>query len=67
MLDASIALQENFANLRAKAMLLARKNDPKGARAYAEKALAAAKTAQQPPNPQQVKDLEGIVASAKGK
>ncbi len=67
MLDASIALQENFANLRAKAMLLARKNDPKGARVYAERALAAAKTAQQPPNPQQVKDLEGIVASAKGK
>jgi hypothetical protein len=67
MLDSSIALQETFANLRAKAMLLARKNDPKGARAYAEKALAVAKAAQQPPNPQQVKDLEGIVAGAKGK
>ena len=30
-LDASIALQENFSNLRAKAMLLAKKNDSKGA------------------------------------
>jgi hypothetical protein len=64
-LDASIALQENFANLRAKAMLLAKKNDTKGAAAYGEKALAAAKTAQQPPNAQQVKDLEGMVADWK--
>ena len=30
-IDASIALQENFANLRAKALLLAKKNDSKGA------------------------------------
>jgi hypothetical protein len=66
-LDASIAMQENFANLRAKAMLLAKKNDNRGAAAYAAKALAAAKTAQQPPDPQQIKDLEGIVASTKGK
>src|SRR5436305_983788 len=58
-LDASIALQENFSNLRAKAMLLAKKNDP-GAAAYAQKALAAAKTTQPAPNPQQIKDLEGI-------
>jgi Protein of unknown function (DUF2911) len=67
-LDASIALQENFANLRAKAMLLAKKNDTKGAVGYGERALAAAKTAQQPPNPQQVKDLETMVADwRKGK
>jgi hypothetical protein len=65
-LDASIALQENYGNLRAKAMLLAKRNDPAAA-AYARKALAAAKTAPQPPDPQQVKDLEGIAASAKGK
>lgn len=64
-LDASIALQENFSNLRAKAMLLAKKNDTKGAVTYGEKALAAAKTAQQPPNAQQVKDLEGLVANWK--
>ncbi|HEX6901780.1 MAG TPA: DUF2911 domain-containing protein [Thermoanaerobaculia bacterium] len=67
-LDASIALQENFANLRAKAMLLAKKNDTKGAVSYGERALAAAKTAQQAPNPQQVKELETMVADwRKGK
>lgn len=64
-LDASIALQENFTNLRAKAMLLAKKNDSKGAVSYAERALAAAKTAQQQPNPQQVKDLETMLADWK--
>jgi hypothetical protein len=64
-LDASIALDSNFANLRAKALLLAKRNDGKGAAMYAEKALAAAKTAQPAPNPQQVKDLEGIVAGSK--
>lgn len=66
-IDASIALQEGFANLRAKALLLAKKNDTKGAVTYGEKALAAAKTAQQPPNAQQVKDLEGMVADWKKK
>jgi hypothetical protein len=66
-LDASIALDSNFANLRAKAMLLAKQNDGRGAAMYAEKALAAAKTAQPAPNPQQVKDLEGMVAAKKGK
>ena len=35
-LDASIAMQENFSNLRAKAMLLAKKKDP-GAAAYAQR------------------------------
>jgi hypothetical protein len=63
-LDASIALQENFANLRAKAMLLAKRNDP-GAATYAQRALAAAKTAQQPPDAQQIKDLEGIAGGSK--
>jgi Protein of unknown function (DUF2911) len=65
-LDASIALDANFTNLRAKAMLLAKQNDTKGAAMYAERALAAAKTAQPAPNPQQVKDLEGMAAK-KGK
>lgn len=64
-IDASLALQESFSNLRAKAMLLAKKNDTKGAAAYGEKALAAAKTAQPAPNPQQVSDLEKMVADWK--
>jgi hypothetical protein len=63
-LDASIAIQENYQNLRAKAMLLAKRNDPAAA-TYAQKALAAAKTAQQAPDPQQIKDLEGIAGGAK--
>jgi hypothetical protein len=63
--DASIAQQESFSNLRAKALLLAKKKDTKGAVSYGDKALAAAKTAKQPPNPQQVKDLEGMVADWK--
>jgi len=67
-LDASLALQENFSNLRAKALLLAKKNDTKNAVSYGEKALAAAKTAQPAPNPQQVKELEGMVSDwRKGK
>ncbi|MBW8878171.1 MAG: DUF2911 domain-containing protein [Acidobacteria bacterium] len=66
--DASITQQESFSNLRAKALLLAKKNDTKGAVSYGDKALAAAKTAKQPPNPQQVKELEGMVADwRKGK
>jgi hypothetical protein len=63
-LDASMAIQENYSNLRAKAMLLAKKNDPAAA-TYAQRALAAAKTAQQAPDPQQIKDLEGIAGGAK--
>lgn len=64
-IDASIAKEETYSNLRAKALLLAKKKDTKGAVAYGEKALAAAKTAKQPPPPQQVKDLEGMVADWK--
>jgi len=64
-IDASLAQQESFSNLRAKAMLLAKKNDTKGAATYGEKALAAAKTAQPAPNPQQVSDLEKMVADWK--
>jgi hypothetical protein len=61
-LDASIALQDNFFNQRAKAMLLAKRNDYKGAVAAGEKALASAKTMQQPPAADQVKELETSVA-----
>lgn len=64
-LDASIALQETFTNLRAKALLLGKKGDKKGAASYGERALAAAKTAPQPPNAQQVKELEASVAEWK--
>lgn len=66
-LDASIALDPTFGNQRAKAMLLAKKNDFKGAVTWAEKALAAAKTAAQPPQPQQVSDLEKSVSEWKAK
>jgi hypothetical protein len=66
-LDASIALDPTFGNQRAKAMLLAMQNDYKGAVTWAEKALAAAKTAAQPPQPQQVSALETTVAEWKKK
>lgn len=66
-LDASIALDPNFGNQRAKAMLLAKQNDYKGAVTWAEKALAAAKSAAQPPQPQQVSDLEKSVSEWKAK
>jgi hypothetical protein len=66
-LDASIALDPSFGNQRAKAMLLAKQNDFKGAVTWAQKALAAAKTAAQPPQPQQVSDLEKSVTEWKAK
>jgi DUF2911 family protein len=66
-LDASIALDGNFYNYRAKANLLAKKGDSKGAVAAAEKALAAAKTMQQPPQATAVAELEKSVADWKKK
>jgi Protein of unknown function (DUF2911) len=57
-LDSSIALEGNFWNYRAKANLLAKKGDKKGAATLAEKALAAAKTMQQPPPANAVAELE---------
>ncbi len=66
-LDAAVALDANFATQRAKALLLAKQNDFKGAAAWGEKALAAAKTATTPPQPQQVADLEKSVADWKKK
>jgi hypothetical protein len=66
-LDSSIALDANFTNQRAKALLLAKNSDWKGAAAYGDKALAAAKSAQQPPQASQVQDLEKQVAEWKKK
>ncbi len=66
-LDASIALEPTFQNQRAKAQVLAKKNDYKGAVAWGEKALAAAKAAQQAPPAQQVADLEKMVGDWKKK
>ena len=66
-LDASIALDGNFYNHRAKANLLAKKGDVKGAVAHGEMALAAAKTMQQPPQASAVSDLEKLVADWKKK
>jgi hypothetical protein len=66
-LEASIALSPNFANQRAKATLLAKRNDYPGAVSWGEKALAAAKTAEQPPQQQTVADLEKLVGEWKGK
>ncbi len=66
-LDAAVALDANFATQRAKALLLAKQNDFKGAAAWGEKALAAAKAAATPPQPQQVADLEKSVADWKKK
>jgi hypothetical protein len=66
-LDASIALEGTFANHRAKATLLAKNNDFKGAVAHGEKALAAAKAAQTPPQPAQVQELEKQLADWKKK
>lgn len=66
-LDAAIAKEANFTNQRAKALMLAKKNDFKNAAAWGEKALAAAKTAQRPPSPQAVADLEKQIAEWKKK
>jgi hypothetical protein len=66
-LDASIALDPSFGNQRAKALLMAKKNDYKGAVTWAEKALAAAKSATPPPQPQQVSDLEKSLTEWKAK
>lgn len=61
-LDSSIALQDNFWNQRAKAQLLAKRNDFKSAVTHGEKALAAAKTMQQAPPDTAVKELETSLA-----
>jgi hypothetical protein len=64
-LDASIAADPSFSNQRAKAQLLARQNDFKGAVQFGERALAAARAAKQPPPQVQVSELESRVAEWK--
>jgi hypothetical protein len=66
-LDSSLALQQNFNNLRALAQLRAKKGDAKGAVAAGEKALAAGKTAQNPPAPNLVSELEASIREWKAK
>ncbi|HEY0782334.1 MAG TPA: DUF2911 domain-containing protein [Thermoanaerobaculia bacterium] len=66
-LDASIAIEDNYYNERAKALLLAKQNDFKGAASHGDKALAAAAKLKQAPPAEQVKDLEGQVAQWKKK
>jgi len=66
-LDSSLALQQNFNNLRALALLRAKRGDAKGAVAAAEKALAAGKTAQNPPAPALVSELEASIKEWKAK
>jgi hypothetical protein len=66
-LQASLVMGESFWNHRAMARLLAKKNDTQGAIAHAEKALAAAKAAAQPPPANIVAELESSLATWKGK
>ena len=66
-IDGSIAVEATFSNQRAKARLLARQSDYKGAVAAGERALAAARAAKQAPPPAQVADLEAQIAEWKHK
>jgi hypothetical protein len=66
-LDASIALDANFYNLRSEANLYAKKGQTKDAIASGERAIAAAKTATPPPAAEQVAALEKLVAEWKAK
>ena len=66
-INASIALEETFGNYRAKANLLAKRSDWKGAVAAGDRALALAKTVQPPPAPATVADFEKSVAEWRAK
>ncbi len=66
-LDASIALDANFYNLRAEATLYAKQGRTKDAVSAGERALAAAKKATTPPAADQVAALEKLVADWKAK
>ncbi|HVR11488.1 MAG TPA: DUF2911 domain-containing protein [Thermoanaerobaculia bacterium] len=66
-IDASIAVEPTFSNQRAKARLLARHSDYKGAVAAGERALAAARASKEAPPPAQVSDLETQIADWKRK
>lgn len=66
-IDASIAVEPAFSNLRVKAALLARQNDFKGAVQYGERAVAAAHAAKQQPPPAQLAAFEAQLADWKRK
>ena len=66
-LDASIALQPTFTNQRAKAQWLAKNNKFKEAVTWGEKAVAAGKSAQTPPSPQALADLEKQIGEWKAR
>jgi len=65
--DASIAVDGNFSNYQTRARLLAKKGDYKGAVAAGERALAAAKSAPQPPPPAAVGELEASLKEWRSK
>jgi hypothetical protein len=64
-LERSLSTKETFANLSLKANVLAGQGDKKGAIAWAEKALAAGKAAEQKPPAEAVEELEKSIASWK--
>lgn len=66
-LASSRALSETFWNLRSQARLEAKRGDQAAAASWGEKALAAAKTAQNPPPANIVTELEGWVKEWKAK
>ncbi len=64
-LERSLSTKETFANLALKARVLAGQGDRKGAVAWGEKALAAAKTADPKPDAEAVAELEKSIAGWK--
>ncbi len=66
-LDASVAIDANFYNLRSEANLYAKDGRTKDAIAAGERAIAAAKAASTPPPADQVAALEKLVAEWKAK
>lgn len=64
-LDRSLAAKETYGNLAFKARVLAGQGDKKGAVAWGEKALAAAKTADPKPDAEAVAELEKSIAGWK--
>ena len=66
-LASSLAIQETFFNLRAKALWQSKKGDFKGAVATGEKALAAGKAAENPPPANLVSELEGWIKEWRAK
>jgi hypothetical protein len=64
-LERSISTKETFGNLALKANVLAGQGDRKGALLWADKALAAAKTADPKPSAEAIAELEKSIASWK--